>query len=270
MGFDTPGGLGGFGDKIKEANKRLTDQISKLAQQIVNVFVGIENIVRNVYERLKRLFSSNKKVETSEDTKQTNGKIDQILDNVPTNVRLRAEGGAISGPGTGTSDSILARLSNGEYVINADSTKKYRPLLEAINSGTGIPGFNHGGYIGDDDPRIGPTLAEIVPKDVLPEPGTDVYNSVLTALLPQIKHVIALKEEAGPPSETEIDGVKATQLEGHVDSLIDNVFGRFLSKGIAVQVNPLRDVDAKEGAFQFRSRTPGTGVIGPNVPGSLV
>ena len=37
----------------------------------------------------------------------------------------KATGGYISGAGTGTSDSIPAMLSNGEYVINADSVKKY-------------------------------------------------------------------------------------------------------------------------------------------------
>ena len=37
----------------------------------------------------------------------------------------KAYGGFVSGPGTGTSDSIPAMLSNGEYVINADSVKKY-------------------------------------------------------------------------------------------------------------------------------------------------
>ncbi|WP_306171000.1 phage tail tape measure C-terminal domain-containing protein, partial [Burkholderia pseudomallei] len=47
----------------------------------------------------------------------------------------RASGGPISGPGTGTSDSIPAMLSNGEFVVNAASTKKYRSLLESINSG---------------------------------------------------------------------------------------------------------------------------------------
>lgn len=45
-------------------------------------------------------------------------------------------GGYISGPGTGTSDSIPARLSDGEYVINAAATKRYKPLLDKINSGT--------------------------------------------------------------------------------------------------------------------------------------
>lgn len=49
--------------------------------------------------------------------------------------------GLLSGPGNGTSDSILAlfasgalgRVSNTEFVVNAESTRKYLPLLEAIN-----------------------------------------------------------------------------------------------------------------------------------------
>lgn len=45
-----------------------------------------------------------------------------------------ANGGYVSGPGTGTSDSIMARLSNGEFVVNAAATKRNRALLEAINS----------------------------------------------------------------------------------------------------------------------------------------
>lgn len=47
-------------------------------------------------------------------------------------------GGYVSGSGTGTSDSIPARLSNGEFVINAQATKRNRQLLEAINSGERI------------------------------------------------------------------------------------------------------------------------------------
>jgi len=45
-----------------------------------------------------------------------------------------AEGGLVTGPGTGTSDSISARLSNGEFVVNAASTARFLPLLEQINS----------------------------------------------------------------------------------------------------------------------------------------
>src|SRR5690606_38734089 len=39
--------------------------------------------------------------------------------------QLRAEGGPIYGPGTATSDSIPAYLSNGEYVIKAAAVAKY-------------------------------------------------------------------------------------------------------------------------------------------------
>lgn len=46
-----------------------------------------------------------------------------------------APGGPVFGPGTGTSDSIPAMLSNGEFVVNANATAKNRSLLEQINSG---------------------------------------------------------------------------------------------------------------------------------------
>ena len=58
-----------------------------------------------------------------------------------------ASGGKVSGSGTGTSDSILARLSNGEYVVNAKATSQNRGLLERINNG--LPAFNTGGYVGN-------------------------------------------------------------------------------------------------------------------------
>ncbi|RNF73187.1 phage tail length tape measure family protein [Pseudomonas putida] len=46
-----------------------------------------------------------------------------------------ATGGYFTGSGTGTSDSNLAKLSNGEFIVNAAATRKNRALLEAINSG---------------------------------------------------------------------------------------------------------------------------------------
>src|SRR5690606_7144235 len=59
-----------------------------------------------------------------------------------------ATGGLLRGPGTGTSDSIVARLSDGEFVVNAKSTSRYLPLLRAINSGASVPGFASGGMVG--------------------------------------------------------------------------------------------------------------------------
>lgn len=48
------------------------------------------------------------------------------------------DGGLLSGPGTGTSDSMLIRASNGEFVVNAEATSRNRALLEAINSGQAL------------------------------------------------------------------------------------------------------------------------------------
>lgn len=70
----------------------------------------------------------------------------------------RATGGRVTGPGGPRDDAILARLSDGEYVVNAASTANALPLLEAINAGwvpssaflAGmLPGFAAGGSVGD-------------------------------------------------------------------------------------------------------------------------
>ena len=62
------------------------------------------------------------------------------------NLKFKADGGYISGPGTATSDSIPAMLSNGEFVVRASAVDKWRPLLEAINSGRPAK-FSDGGIV---------------------------------------------------------------------------------------------------------------------------
>ena len=51
-----------------------------------------------------------------------------------------ASGGLVTGPGTGTSDSIPARLSNGESVMTARTTEMFAPILSSFNMmGGGVP-----------------------------------------------------------------------------------------------------------------------------------
>ena len=51
-----------------------------------------------------------------------------------------AQGGKVTGPGKGTSDSIPAMLSNGEFVMTAKATALFEPLLMAMNNiGGGVP-----------------------------------------------------------------------------------------------------------------------------------
>ncbi|WP_062381977.1 tape measure protein [Pseudomonas abietaniphila] len=60
-----------------------------------------------------------------------------------------ATGGLISGPGNGESDSIVARLSNGEYIMTAAATKMFGTgLLDQMNAGR-IPAFAAGGPVLD-------------------------------------------------------------------------------------------------------------------------
>lgn len=56
-------------------------------------------------------------------------------------------GGYVQGSGTGTSDSIPARLSNGESVMTAKATSMFSPILSAFNQlGGGVPiAVNNGG-----------------------------------------------------------------------------------------------------------------------------
>lgn len=59
--------------------------------------------------------------------------------------RARASGGLIVGPGTGTSDSIPAMVSNGEYVVKASSVARYGVgMFHALNAER----FASGGLVG--------------------------------------------------------------------------------------------------------------------------
>ncbi|PRI12402.1 hypothetical protein [Leucobacter massiliensis] len=49
--------------------------------------------------------------------------------------------GTVFGRGTGTSDSVLVRLSRGEEVIRASEARKHRGLLKQINAGMYSPGL---------------------------------------------------------------------------------------------------------------------------------
>ena len=61
----------------------------------------------------------------------------------PEVVRLQ-HGGLVRGPGGPRSDSILARLSAGEFVVNAAASRRHQSLLESINSS---PRFQGGGPV---------------------------------------------------------------------------------------------------------------------------
>lgn len=83
-----------------------------------------------------------------------------------------AAGGLITGPGTGTSDDIPARLSNGEYVIRAAAVRQYgTEMLNAIN----WQRYATGGYVQKYE------ATPITPNTALAQPQTRiVYEQPVT------------------------------------------------------------------------------------------
>lgn len=64
------------------------------------------------------------------------------------NVQNNASGGYIRGPGSDTSDSILSRLSNGEFVVQAKAVRRAGlKMLNDINN-LRLPSFAQGGLVG--------------------------------------------------------------------------------------------------------------------------
>jgi len=77
----------------------------------------------------------------------------------------RARGGYVEGPGSSTSDSIPAMLSNGEFVVNARSTQMFGGLLNLVNAAGNQPRmqFALGGQVSPQDaPSVQPNLDSLL------------------------------------------------------------------------------------------------------------
>ncbi|QFT23565.1 Chromosome partition protein Smc [Pseudomonas sp. THAF187a] len=87
-----------------------------------------------------------------------------------------ADGGLIRGPGTGTSDSILARLSNGEFVMRADAVRHYgSALLQRLNSRQ-LPRFADGGLVSSALAPSVPMAAQQLERTVEASRGPDLSD----------------------------------------------------------------------------------------------
>lgn len=106
-----------------------------------------------------------------------------------------ADGGAVSGAGTGTSDSIPARLSNGEYVIKASSAKALGTnFLDRLNSvGDGktvhsgrLPRFKYadGGEVRTEDSQLENTTPMQQANELPPAVGVTL-NMTFQSLDPE-------------------------------------------------------------------------------------
>ena len=133
---DVLGGLSSIAEAFGEENEALAKASKILALGQIAVSTGVA-IAEGVKQAQSVPFPAN--IAAIATTVAT------VLANIATAVKIVksakfASGGYVSGAGTGTSDSISARLSNGESVMTANATSMFAPALSAFNQlGGGVP-----------------------------------------------------------------------------------------------------------------------------------
>lgn len=126
-----------------------------------------------------------------------------------------ADGGLITGPGTGRSDSILAlvggrkpiRVSNGEAIVNERGVRNHWPLIKAINEDR-LPKFADGGLVGGfaANPRM-PSLRAA---------EREIYGGRRDRLEADVR----VKVDAGPEFDTRVESVATRTVAGAAEPIM--------------------------------------------------
>lgn len=142
--YDTMGALLGniadlletVGEENREAVKAA--KILALAQMAIQQGIAVANAIRTATQSSATWVDMLAAVATSV------GAVTAVAGSAISAVKALklASGGYVKGPGTATSDSVPAMLSNGESVMNARSTAMFAPLLSSINQAGGGVSFN--------------------------------------------------------------------------------------------------------------------------------
>ena len=113
-------------------------------------------------------------------------------------------GGLIPGALGAGPDSVLARLTPGEFVVNAQATRAYLPLLEAIND---APGFQYGG-------RVDASTFQL-PAGVAPQAAAPNVIINVTSQVPGVEVEAQARPPGGPRGDVLID-VTVAELLGRM------------------------------------------------------
>jgi hypothetical protein len=147
-------------EKIKTS---ITDLLSE-AQELKSLKVGFDEESAKleaefIRATLQEEFNNNPLVLPVMLQKPSNASDNQAADIIE-NLPGKAGGGLLVGPGSGTSDSILMRGSNGEYLVRAAAVRRYgTAFLNRINREQ-LPRYADGGLVGRALPSL-PTNAMV-------------------------------------------------------------------------------------------------------------
>jgi hypothetical protein len=151
-------------EDIKKAASEAWKSIKE--NSVVQFIQSIIDKVKELWEWWKKLGLAKAEATTEKGKSvDTGGGATQPDNAAPTNPGF-ATGGPVRGPGGPTSDSIPARLSNGEFVMNANAVATFgESFMHAINNAT-WPGFASGGLV-SPSPRPGAGMGAPAPQSVL-------------------------------------------------------------------------------------------------------
>jgi hypothetical protein len=121
-------------DEAGETSRRLTDYGEAVESSITGAFRGIGTEIQNASDLLRNFLQLLAQAIAQAGVARLATSIVNAIPGLSAPVK-KAGGGLISGPGTGTSDSIPALLSAGEYVVRAAAVRQpgVLPLLEQVN-----------------------------------------------------------------------------------------------------------------------------------------
>ncbi|MHB2205074.1 phage tail length tape measure family protein [Methylobacterium sp. CM6257] len=179
-------------DRLAEAQRQYNEQLALARSGNSDAMGSITTYAQQLLDAGKAFYAS------SQSFQDIFASVKQTLSALPGQIGLNgfmkqyAAGGWVQGPGTGTSDSIIARVSAGEYVMSAEAARRYGPLLEAMN---------------DDRPMA--TVA------APPRPPTASGNQGNAALLAELRALRARVEALHATAE---EG-NAINEEGHLQNI---------------------------------------------------
>lgn len=137
----------------KDASTGVIQAIKELIATLQGKTITVTTIRRTVYEEF---FNPQSTAGSLADAlrRQSKNARGGATGGLAENLKGYADGGSIAGevlegPGTKKSDSLLARLSRGEFVMRASAVDKYGPgFMKMVNEGRlRIPGFAKGGSV---------------------------------------------------------------------------------------------------------------------------
>lgn len=162
-----------------DTNTGNTDQNTDAALAQLNALADISNATRAVSDSIatsmQQLGAQTQDIGTTQSS-QYFGPMTSLLTQIEVNTRLSGtpapppeksfewwnpftwfdEGGVVRG-GTPGRDSVPAMLTPDEFVMRADVSRKFQPLLEAMNAGK-VPHFAEGGSVGGRAMMFMPTM----------------------------------------------------------------------------------------------------------------